>query len=276
LSQATIARGQLLRPFPQYGNINSYLQNRGSSSYHSMTLRVEKRLSRGLTAQAAYTNGKLIDNASGRVVNITDFVPPVQDHYNLRGERAISEGDISQRLVLFGEWDVPVGRGRRFASRAPAVVEQIAGGWSLAAWATFHTGFPLHLRSTGTSGVSGSGVLRPNSTGRSANKTGPTQSRLSEYFDTSAFRVPEPFTFGNVSRTLPDVRGPGRAHVDLTIHKDFRLRERLTLRARGEIYNIANTPFFGMPGDTLGGATFGLISGASLERTAQLSMKLIW
>jgi len=276
LAQATIARSQLLRPFPQYQNIQTYLQNRGSSIYHSMTLRVEKRLSRGLMAQTSFTGGKLIDNASGRVVNITDFVPPVQNHYNLRGERSISEGDISRRLVMFGEWDVPVGRGRRFGASAPGVVDQIVGGWSLAAWATFHTGFPLHLRSTGNSGVSGSGVLRPNSTGRSAEKTGAVQSRLTEYFDTGAFRVPDPFTFGNVTRTLPDVRGPRRGAVDLTIHKDFHIRERLMLRARGEFYNISNTPFFGMPGDTLGSQAFGLISSATLERTAQLSMKLIW
>lgn len=264
LAQRTVTRGQLLRPYPHYGGVQTYMQNMGSSIYHSFTLKIEKRLSRGFLGQIAYTNGKLIDNGSGRVVNITDFVPPVQNAYDLRAERSISEGDVSQRLVLFGSWDLPWARQNR-----------VIGGWSVSAWGTFHTGFPIGLISSGSPGVF-SAVTRPNSTGRPGNKTGPTQSRLNEYFDTQAFRIPEPFTFGNVARTLPDTRGPGRAHTDVTLHKDFRVTERFRFRLRAEAYNLANTPFFDMPADNRGAANFGVISGARLQRTVQVSSRLVW
>lgn len=264
LAQRTITWSQLLRPYPHYGSIQTYMQNMADSIYHSFTLKVERRLSRGLLGQLAYTNGKLIDNGSGRLVNITDFVPPVQNAYDLRAEKSISEGDVSQRLVLFGSYDIPLASKNRFL-----------GGWSVRAWGTFHTGFPVGLISTGNTGV-GNAVTRPTSLGRSGTLTGSTQSRLNQYFDTTAYRIPDPFTFGNVARTLPDVRGPGRGQVDLTLHKDFAVTERIRFRLRAEAYNISNTPFFDMPADNRGVATFGVISSARLQRTLQLSGRFVW
>jgi hypothetical protein len=119
-------------------------------------------------------------------------------------------------------------------------------------------------------------VLRPNSVGRSGAKQGPPQSRLNAYFDTTAFSQPQAFTFGNTARTLPDVRGPGRAQTDITLQKEIAFTERLLFRFRAECYNIANTPFFDQPADVVGNANLGVISGARLQRGFQLAAKLIW
>lgn len=279
LAQRTVAQSQLLRPYPQYQSINTnspaVAQNMGSSSYHALQLRTEKRFSRGYSFLVTYTWSKLIDNGSGRVFGETAFVPPVQNSYDLRAERSLSEGDIAHRLVVSHTVDLPFGRSRALFSDAPRALDLLIGGWSLTGAATFHSGFPLALTSIGNSGV-GSAVLRPNSTGRSAELDGPPQSRLNRYFDIAQFTLPDPFTFGNVSRTLPDVRGPGRRNYDAAVQKGFTLREPWTLLFRAEAFNLTNTPYFFAPGEQLGTPTFGVINASTGERQIQFALKLVF
>lgn len=279
LAQRTVARSQLLRPYPQYTSVSTnspaLAQNMGSSIYHSLILRAEKRFAKGYNLLVTYTNSKLIDNGSGRVFGETAFVPPVQNIYNLAAERSLSEGDISQRLVISHALELPFGRGRAWPSDVPAGLDWILGGWSATGLLSWHTGFPLALTSTGNSGV-GSAVLRPNSTGKSAKRSGAPQSRLNRYFDIDQFRVPEPFTFGNVARTLPDVRGPNRVNYDIALQKSFPVREPLALVFRAEAFNLTNTPYFATPGETLGSPAFGVINSASGERQVQFSLKLLF
>ncbi|MEJ7608455.1 MAG: hypothetical protein WKF37_19840 [Bryobacteraceae bacterium] len=273
LAARTVAQSQLLRPFPQYTAVNAtgspaVAQNAGSSIYHSMLVRVEKRFSQGINLLVSYTGSKLIDDASGRIFGINGNPPPVQNNYDLRAERSVSEADVARRLVVSHTIDLPFGKGRKFLSGSPVVVNQIVGGWSASGFATYSSGVPLALSSTGNSGV-GSGVLRPNSTGKSAKLEGDPQTRLAKYFDTAAFTVPSPFTFGNVSRTLPNVRAPARVNYDLALSKAFSVREPLSLLFRAEAFNLTNTPYFLSPGLALGTGTFGVISGALGERQIQ-------
>lgn len=278
LSTRTVAQSQLLRPYPQYVNVGAgstpaIAQNAASSTYHSLLIRVEKRFSHGMNLLVAYTGAKLIDNASGRIFGINGNPPPVQNNYDLRAERSVSEGDVARRLVISHTVDLPFGKGRAFLSGAPGVVNLLAGGWSVSGAGTYSSGLPLALTSTGNSGV-GSSILRPNSTGKSALLQGDPQSRLNRYFDTSAFTVPDPFTFGNVSRTLPDVRAPSRVNYDLALSKSFPVREPVSLMFRAEAFNLTNTPYFLSPGLGLGTGTFGVISSALGERQVQFSLKL--
>jgi hypothetical protein len=279
LAQPTVAQSQLLRPYPQYTavttNSPAVAQNMGSSSYHSLILRAEKRFGRGYNLLATYTNSKLIDNGSGRVFGETAFVPPVQNIYNLAGERSLSEGDVSQRLVISHTVELPFGRGRAVLSEAPAAVNWLAGGWSATGAFSWNTGFPLALTSTGNSGV-GSAVLRPNSSGKSAKLRGSPQTRLNRYFDTDQFTVPPSFTFGNVGRTLPDVRGPSRVNYDMAVQKSIPVREGFSVLFRAEAFNLTNTPYFLTPGEGLGSPSFGVINSASGERQVQFSLKVLF
>ena len=234
---------------------------------------MEKRFSNGINILVSYTGAKLIDNASGRIFGINGNPPPVQNNYDLRSERSISEGDVPQRLVVSHTIDLPFGKGRKFLSGAPGVVNQIAGGWSVSGFGSYSSGLPLALTSTGNSGV-GSSVLRPNSTGKSAKLDGDPQSRLNKYFDTSAFTVPDPFTFGNAARTLPDVRAPSRVNYDMALSKSFVIREPVSLMFRAETFNLTNTPYFLSPGLGLGTGTFGVIASSLGERQVQFSLKL--
>jgi hypothetical protein len=284
LSTATVARSQLLRPYPQYGSISTVnparAVNMGSSFYHSATVRLEKRFTHGINFVVAYTGAKLIDDSSGRIFGDNGNPPALQDNYNLRGERSLSEGDVARRLAINHTIDLPIGRSRKLLGNAPRALDLLVGGWSVSGAASFIGGFPVALTSTGST-VPGSSVLRPNSTGKSANLSGTVESRLNRYFDTSQFTLPAAFTLGNVTRTLPDVRRPSRRNYDVALSKAFRVKEPLTLLFRAETFNLTNTPYFGgvnrigaNPGSVLGASNFGVIEDATGERQVQFSLKL--
>jgi hypothetical protein len=263
LSTVNVARRQLLRPYPQYGNISAVQQNVASSKYHSLLLQIEKRFSRGYNLMVNYTNSKLIDNGSGRVVNITAAEPPLQNAYDLRAERAISPQDVSQRLVISHSLESPF-RGK--ASK----------NWRLSGTFTWNTGFPLPLTSSGSDTYLYTAVTRPNNVGRPAHLDGPVQQRLTRYFDTSVFTVPPSFTLGNTGRTLPDVRSPSRWNYNVSVSRTVRVWERVSAMLRAETFNLTNTPSFTLPGLALGAGDFGLISGARGDRQVQLSAKVLF
>src|SRR5262249_21055060 len=114
LNNPTVARSQLLRPFPQY-NGNPALrtnENTGYAWYHSMQLRVEKRFSQGLSAQMSYTWSKTME-ALG-YLNPTDT----------RLEEVISSQDRTHRLAVIWLYELPFGRGKRLINSGPAVLSQ--------------------------------------------------------------------------------------------------------------------------------------------------------
>jgi hypothetical protein len=263
-SNARIGRNQLLRPYPQYGNLQAFQHNAASAKYHSLLVQTEKRFSHGYNLMINYTVSKLIDNGSGRVFNYTAYEPPLQNAYDLRAERAVSPQDVSQRVVVSHTVRLP-SRGNRFLK-----------AWTLSGTFTWNTGFPLAPTSTGSNTYLYTGVTRPNNTGRSAKLEGRVQDRLLRYFDTSVFTVPPSFTLGNTGRTLPDVRSPQRWNYNLAASRTVRVWERVSLMIRGESFNLTNTPFFDLPGTQLGAGTLGIISTSRMERQLQLSMKLLF
>ncbi len=154
----------------------------------------------------------------------------------------------------------PVGKGRALLSGAHGVTQVLLGGWQMNAIMTLQTGIPLGLTCQSNTTQSQGGGCRPNSTGKSAKLSGPVADRLNEYFDVSQFTQPPNYTYGNVSRALPDVRAPSLKNLDFSIFKNFQLRERVRLQFRAEAFNLTNTPIFGLPNTVFGGPSFGVIS----------------
>ncbi|MBN9661968.1 MAG: TonB-dependent receptor [Acidobacteria bacterium] len=266
LSLPTVQRGQLLRPYPQYGAINLVNPSIGNSNYHSMQARVEKRFSKGYTLLAAYTWSKNITDFSNAAVGSTTGV---MDPYNLRLERSLDSQDVPHRLVLSGVYELPFGRGRWMGSHWNRGVDMLFGGWQLNGIASFQKGEPLVM-----SAISGSRPIRLQQSGE---LSGPTQSRLLRYFDTNAFQVPAAFTLGNSSRTAPDLRGPGIANYDLSLFKTFAIYERLKAQFRFETFNAMNRVWFGMPSTSIGSTSAGVISSqANSPRQLQLALKFLF
>lgn len=123
----------------------------------------------------------------------------------------------------------------------------------------------------------GSPGQRPNNNGKSAHiDGGSTNDRLQRWFQPDVFSLAPAFTFGNVGRTLPDVRNPGQRNFDLSVYKNFPFREnRLNLQLRGEAFNALNRVQFSAPGSVVGNPTIGVISGTSVDaRQMQVALRL--
>jgi len=253
------------------GNVTGNALHAGSFIYHSFQLKVERRFSRGFSFLAAYTVSKNIGNAVSRLAN-SIANPGFQDYNNLRAERALSNVDIPQRLVISYGWELPFGPGKPFLS-SRGVIGTAAGGWQINGITTVQGGVPLGFTTSANQTNSFGGGSRPNNSGRSAKLSGPIEQRLNRYFDTSVFSQPSAFTFGNTARTLPDVRAPGVVNFDFSVIKNTRLTERAMMQFRAEFFNFLNNVNFGAPGTTLGTSTFGVISSASDARVTQLAVK---
>lgn len=278
LAAPTVPYGQLLRPFPQYGNVNYAGQGVANSSYHSLQVKVEKRFSNGASVLLAYTFAKLISNTD-TITSWLDSVGGYQNYNNLQSERSLSSNDVPHRLVASYVMDLPFGKGRKFLSDASGFVNQLIGGWGVDGVTTFQTGFPLHFNTALnlTNSFSGAGS-RPNvSAGCYQSTPGSAQSRLNGWFDTSCFSQPAAFTFGNEPRVNPSLRAAGIANWDFSAFKNFPLRPdaKLNLQFRAEFFNLFNRVQFGAPGQTFGTPQFGVVTGQqNTPRLVQFALRL--
>ena len=279
LSRPTVARQQLLLPFPQYAGVSTFNSSSGNSIYHSLAVKFEKRASRGVGFWLAYTLSKSIADvrnsvgANGNPQNV-GLNTTVQNWYDLRAERAISEIDSTHAFAASMIAELPFGPNRRFFSTSRGFGGRLIGGWQLAVISRSRSGTPLAMSATIPNGGN-----RPNSTGRSAELPGgrSRNEQVAKWFDTSAFTQPAPFTFGKVSRTLPDVRGPGNWLVDLSLVKDTAIRERWKLQFRAESFNAMNRANFWLPNAHVNSTQFGqLVSTNGLPRVNQLARKLLF
>jgi hypothetical protein len=272
LSAATVTRRQLLLPFPHFQGITSNVSQLGSSTYHAVQFKVNKRFSGGFSVLGAYTFSKLIGDVTPWNTSFLDNAPSFQDHYNRRLDRAIDPQDISSRFVASYVWELPFGRGKRFLSSAPRAVDLALGGWQINGITTFATGQPVAVTN---SIATQSGANRPHNLGRSAKKSGSVTSRLDAYMDGSVFAAPGPFEFGTSPRTLPDVRGDGPQNFDLSFFKNFPFSERWTMQFRAEFFNVFNTPQFGEPNGAFGNPQFNRVNTqANNPRDIQLALRL--
>jgi hypothetical protein len=281
LSTPTVTRGQLLRPFPEFDAISDRGFFDGNSAYHSMQVKFQKRFPMGAGMLVSYTASKLITDTESQTLWL-EPTAGVQDPHNLRAERSLSSQDAPQRLVASGNLDLPIGHGRRFLGGATGLPRKVVSGWVFNGIFTAQKGTPLFLSSAAnpTGNLAGVGsTARPNSTGKSANIDGPAQQRLARWFDTSAFTPAPAFTFGNLARTLPNVRGAGINNFDFSVFKNrgFAFNERLNLQFRAEFYNLFNRVQFDLPGQALGTPQFGVVTNQINDpRLLQFALKLMF
>ena len=147
----------------------------------------------------------------------------------------------------------------------------LANGWQITGIVLLQSGMPFATtQSTNFNAFAGFGVQRPNvvaSFDLPADQRNP-----SKWFNTAAFQTAPQFTLGNASRN--PVRGPHYRDGDIAFIKHIRLRERLDLEFRAEIFNLTNTPAFGQPNGVLGNAAFGtIVSTAADPRVIQFGLK---
>ena len=267
LTAANTRASQLLKPYPQYVGVTRFRDSVGDSWYHGVTLRLERRTTKGLTYQAAYTLSREEDTVPERFGGRGSVVIDPND---LSKSRSVAEDDRTHVVSTYFIWELPIGPGQRWANSG--WVAHALGGWRLGGIGTFASGRPLVISGvTASNGVSTGLAAHANLVGDPAMPAG--AQTLDRWFNAGAFAQPTPFTFGTGIRTYPDVRGPKINRLDLLVSRLQKVGTS-TLEFRVEAQNVLNTPQFGEPVGGLTDANFGRIITGGGERRLQLGVRL--
>jgi hypothetical protein len=265
----------VLRPFPQFSNVQQLYPDIGESRYNGGNIGLQKRFSHGFQYQINYTYSKFIDNEESRS-ELAGYpgTDTYTDYYNPKDRFGLSGNDVRQRLIANGVLDLPIGHGK-LVNIDSSWLDEVVGGWSVSGLTEVHSGTALSpLDATNNTGSYSDGV-RPNLTGNPNDlASGRSKAaRIAQWFDTSAFAQNPAYTFGNAPRTFG--RGPALLTTDLTLLKRVRVHREQGVEFRVEAFNAFNHANFGNPNTSWGSANFGKISslqsGTTSSRTLQLA-----
>ncbi len=229
----TVARSQLLRPFPEFTGVTITDTNVGRIWYNSLQVSVQKRYSHGLTFSANYTLSKNIQATS--YVNAQDAAPT----------RVLTAFDRPQRFAFAPSYELPFGKGRRFLNSGNRVVTRLAGGWQVLMNTVFQAGAPMGVPSSVW--VIGDPHLE-----------NPTWDRLFKtgYIDATGvvrnvlpgeqpvFAVRPPNSLQTTPARWGNLRDRWATTYDASIIKNTRIREGMNCQFRLEAFNALNTPVF--------------------------------
>ena len=250
------------RPIPQLSAIRA-IRFDGKSIYHALTFKAERRFDGRFSFNAAYTLSRSLDDASSPGATAFESNVP-QDVRNIfPGEEALSSFDRRHQLVASGSYQLP------FFERAGGTAELLAAGWRLNAILTVQSGAPFTVNLAQDIANIGSGPFqRPDRIGDPNLSAG--QRSAAEWFNTAAFALQAPFTFGSALRN--SVFAPGFAVVDLSVQKDWQVNEG-RLQFRWEIFNLLNRANFDVPNRIFGTPNFGRIFSAQNAREMQFGLR---
>ena len=271
----TVSQAQLLKPYPRFQNVATYRNNSGNTNYNAIQTKVEQRFSHGIFFLFAYTHSKLIDDASS-VFSSTVLSSPntsslvAADTFRPYLERDSSNGDMPNVTSFSGTYDLPAGRGHRFASTG--VEDVLLGGWSLNAILSLQSGMPVTVtQATNNNAFAGFALQRPNIVGNPNLPAG--QRTPPHYFNTAAFATAPQFVIGTASRN--PVRGPAYRDLDMAVVKHMKLPLETDMEFRAEMFDVTNTPEFAQPNGSFGSAAFGSITGTTTDpRVVQFALRL--
>ncbi|HZT40086.1 MAG TPA: TonB-dependent receptor [Bryobacteraceae bacterium] len=253
------------RPRPYLGADLPYWCSCGSSTYHSLQTKVEKRFSNHLSFLGAYTFGKSIDEQSQASLGF-DNSTSVRSEYNYSWEKARSDFDQTHRFVISYTYDVPFGQNYHGLAKA------LVNGWELIGIHSYTTGTPFTVHARTDFSNSG-GDARPNAVPGVSDEPSGGRSRQ-QWFNPAAFTNPAPGQFGNVGRNT--ITGPSNVSIDFSIFKNFPIRESVRIQFRTEFFNLINHPNFRSPSTTYDGSNPGELTAAGASRQIQFALKLLF
>jgi hypothetical protein len=263
---------QLLKPYPQYSGISNPWADLGISTYNSFQATLVRRFSQGLTFTFAYTFSKQLD----------DLLASPRNPFNDSLEKGPGTIDHPQVGSLIFVYQLPFGAGHKLNSGS-RVLSSVMSHWQVSGLVTYSSGAPLVISGTCTSGGI-LGTCYPNynpsfqgnvwingdfgSGGKSVTST--------PYLDKTAFVDPAAYTVGNIARSAPfGLFAPHNADVDLTVRREFNVREHAKLAFQADAFNVNNAVHFGAPGTNIDAAAFGTVNSmANQPRKLQFSARV--
>jgi hypothetical protein len=253
-----VARSQLLRQYPQYSSVGT-TANDGYAWYHSLQLRVEKRMSSGFTIQGSYTYAKNMEAVS--YLNAGDAAT----------HRVISNLDQTHVMATSGVYEFPFGRGKRFLGKG-RLNDLAFGGWSLQGTWQMQSGRPLEW-----------GNILFNGDIKNIGLAG-SERNADRWFNTAAgFNRNAADQLASNLRTFPlrlnGVRAPGINMVNASMIKNFAVTERVKLQFRAEAVDVFNVTPLSTPNVSPTSGAFGTITtigSGNTQRRVTLGGKLNW
>jgi Carboxypeptidase regulatory-like domain len=239
-----------------------------NSNYNAFEVMLEKRFSKGLQFQAAYTLSKSIDQASSFEETL--------DPYSFDSSRALSLFNSAQRFVISYFWALPI-------PRHSGWVGKVVDDWAISGITSFQSGFPIRLSNDSINSSTDSELI--NSfffVGTEApQRVAPFQTlnprKTGGYWFNGSDFVSPPLGQFNTGTQRTICCGPGLDNTDFAVHKQIAITETKYFQFRGEIFNIANHTQFVNPDGNLGdGALFGKITSARDPRLVQFALKLFF
>jgi hypothetical protein len=280
LAHSQVKAFQFQLPFPQYSSVGGDPKPVAASIYHALQMKLEKRISNGLSVLTTYTWSKSIDNSSVPSDATASYLgggsSSLQDPNRPGMERSLSSFDQAHVLQLTYTYELPIGRGKLIGGNMNSVLSFIVGGWQTTGTWRFADGYPLSLSEDTQNPLPTYGAQRPNLSGTLSCNSG--SDRLNHYFSNpDVATVALPFTLGNAPRTLGNCRTPRETNSNLSLLKDFSLPkfgEKAKVQFRLEAYNALNHGQFAGP-DTNIEESFGLVTSTSVPpRQVQAALKV--
>jgi hypothetical protein len=238
----------------------------GSSHMNGLSVRVQKRQSRGLSGSLSYTLSKSRDNTTATGGSAT----VAQDDQNLDAEWALSNFDRRHQFTGSASLELPWGRNRRWLANG-GWLALVVGDWSMSANLSVQSGTPLTARCSSCAANVAQGVvgtLRANYTGAAVGLSDPT---IDRYFNTTAFTIPSSGTFGNSYRNM--IVGPGSRQLNAQFTRDIALGGTRGVSLTVNANNLLNLVNYGGIDTNVNSPTFGQVTSVSGRRSVRLTMR---
>jgi hypothetical protein len=265
--------------FPQtigiYSTQNRILGNDYRASYNSAQIRVDKRFSHGFSFLGSYVFSKLLDNL---VASNPGLTGGEDDPFNLKLDKGRGNYDHTHVFTLSWLWT------EAYKFHQP-LAKFLLENWSIGAYHTAQSGNPIEFVLSSDIALNGTGQagfehaqLAAGARYADVGMAHPNRNAfVHQFFNTAAF-VPlaqMPLgSYGNAGRNF--FNGPALLNSDITLMKEFRIKERFKTQFRGEFFNVFNQVHFNAPSSTVGSGSFGQITSAGPGRVIQLALKVLW
>ena len=242
--QQTVPLSQLLRPYPQYGDLQADWHPGMGSHYQSLGIQVQRTYHNGLSMLVTYNYHYETD----------EYFFDSLDQYNLNW-RWKPSNNSRHGLTEVSTWELPVGTGKHFLSSTPYLLNTIIGGWQFSNALTYKSGDYPQLN----------GYMQVSD---------PTQNvPKGYYFNPNALVVVPPYTRANSQYFYSGIKGPRWINIDATLSKNIKIRDRLTGKLYATAYNALNHY---IPADpNINGGSFGMSTNqGNTGRQMDLGMRL--
>jgi hypothetical protein len=248
---------------------------RGRSDYSGLQLSLRQRNVKGIEYMASYTLSRTRTNnlgyyGSGGVAAEGAYW---MNTYEPEWNYGLAFFDAKHNFVYSANYELPFGKGRKWASNASTLTDAIIGGWRLSGIFQARTGFPITVTDGRNRSLQGQrGNERPNCVGNPV----PSDQSITHWLDITAFAVVPLGTWGNCP--IGVARAPGYKNVDAVLAKQFSAGGKRYFEFRAEAFNLTNTPSFGPPARDINAPnTFGTItSTVSTARTVEMVLKFFF